>query len=207
MDNSRPADRATASAPGELRSAATRQALLRAAAEVIAKVGWHRGPDPAIADRAGLPHGAISYHFAGKDQLLRQAAVAASAAALKVPVALAQRAPSVAALIEQTIAWYAAGGMADPSVRLLLETAREASRDEGVRAPTAAMLRSYREHLTELVRKDQQAGNLNSGVPPDGVAAIVAALLDGLLVHLTLDPALELGSLVTALQGLLGEPR
>lgn len=194
--------------PGDLRSSATRQALLRAAAEVISEVGWHRARTRTITERAGVPHGAIGYHFTGKAQLLREAALAANAAALEVPVTLARQAPTVASLIEQTGAWYAAGGLADPSVRLLLETAREASRDDEVRRPTAAMLQAYREQLTELVRKDQQAGHVVAGIPPDGVAALVAALLDGLLVHLTIDPALELGSLMTALTGLLeGEPQ
>ncbi len=41
----------------------TRQRLLDAAAELIAERGWGQVTTRAIAERAGLPHGTVSYHF------------------------------------------------------------------------------------------------------------------------------------------------
>jgi AcrR family transcriptional regulator len=53
----------------------TRLRLLRAAAELIGEVGWGRVTTRAVAARADLPHGAVSYHFHGKQELLTEAAL------------------------------------------------------------------------------------------------------------------------------------
>jgi AcrR family transcriptional regulator len=188
--------------------AATRQALLDAAAALIAETGWCAVTTRAIAARAGVPHGAVSYHFEGKDDLLREAALSATRQALAAPLALAAQAGSVAELLSGTFAWYAAGGLSDPAVAQLLETAREAVRDNALRAPIAADLHDYRKALADLVRRDQQRGALVGAVPADGVAAAIAALLDGLLLHLVLDPELDTRPAAAAVLGLLaGEPQ
>lgn len=188
--------------------AATRQALLDAAAVLIAETGWCAVTTRAIAARAAVPHGAVSYHFASKDDLLREAAISATRQALAAPLALAAQAESVAELLSGTFAWYAAGGLSDPAVAQLLETAREAARDHALRAPIAADLHEYRKTLADLVRRDQERGALVNGVPADGVAAAIAALLDGLILHLVLDPDLDTRPAAAAVLGLLaGEPR
>ena len=53
-------------------SAPTREKLMAAAAELIAELGWGRVTTRAVAERAGLPHGAVSYHFRGKQELLTE---------------------------------------------------------------------------------------------------------------------------------------
>jgi AcrR family transcriptional regulator len=53
----------------------TRQRLLDAAAALIAELGWSQVTTRAIAERAGLPHGTVSYHFRGKQELLTEAAL------------------------------------------------------------------------------------------------------------------------------------
>jgi AcrR family transcriptional regulator len=183
---------------------ATRKALLAAAAALIAETGWCAVTTRAIAARAEVPHGAVGYHFNGKAELLREAALEATRESLAVPLALVGQAGSVSELLQGTFAWYADGGLTDPSVAQLLETAREAGRDEALRAPIAAQLREYRAALADLVRRDQQRGTLVAGVPADGVAALAAALLDGLILHLVLDPDLDTRPVATAILGLLG---
>src|SRR3954453_21589194 len=54
-------------------SRATREKLMNAAAELISEVGWGRVTTRAVAERAGLPHGSVSYHFRGKQELLVEA--------------------------------------------------------------------------------------------------------------------------------------
>ncbi|MGH3415303.1 MAG: TetR family transcriptional regulator [Actinocrinis sp.] len=186
----------------------TRQALLDAAAALIAETGWCAVTTRAIAARAAVPHGAVSYHFGGKDELLREAALTATRAALAAPLALAAQAGSVAELLSGTFAWYGGGGLSDPAVAQLLETAREAARDPALRAPIAAELGDYRKTLADLVRRDQRRGALVATVPADGVAAALAALLDGLILHLVLDPDLDTRPAAAAVLGLLaGEPQ
>src|ERR687895_254921 len=57
------------------RSTETRQRLLAAAAQLIAEFGWGGVRTRAVAERAGLPHGTVSYHFRGKQELLTEAAM------------------------------------------------------------------------------------------------------------------------------------
>lgn len=187
--------------------AATRRAIIEAAIALIGEVGWGQVTTRAIAARAGVPHGAVGYHFTGKADLLREAALTATAQALAEPIAMVRHAGSVREVMEGTFAWYSGGGLADPSAGLLLEIAREAVRDEALREPMAEVLRDYRAALADLVRADQERGALRPDVPPEGVAATVAALLDGLLLHLLLDPGLDTHDTATAVRTLLGGER
>ncbi|MES9536506.1 TetR family transcriptional regulator [Actinomadura sp. NPDC000600] len=183
--------------------AATRAAILEATAALIAELGWGRVTMRAIAARAGVPHGVISYHFQGKDDVLRQAAVTATLQALAEPVEALATASSVQEMFEGTLAWFAGGGLEDPSVGLLLETARQSSRDPALREPIAAATREFRAALTELVRRDQERGGVTASAPASGTATVVAALLDGLLLHLVMDPELDLAGAVEAVRTLL----
>lgn len=184
--------------------AATRRAILDAAIALIAEVGWGQVTTRAIAERAGVPHGAVAYHFNGKVELLREAALSATLQALAEPITLARQVGSVAELIQGTLGWFAAGGLTDPSVGLLLEAVREASRDGALREPIAAVLRDYRAALADLVRADQERGAVRREVSPEGTAAVIAALFDGVLLHLILDPDLDTEATAEAVRTLLG---
>src|ERR1700733_12717099 len=49
---------------------ARRAQIVTAAIEVIAEVGYAKASLAAIAVRAGISKGVISYHFSGKDELM-----------------------------------------------------------------------------------------------------------------------------------------
>lgn len=51
---------------------ARRDQIVRAAIETIAEVGYAKASIKEIARRVGISGGLISYHFAGKDELLQQ---------------------------------------------------------------------------------------------------------------------------------------
>ncbi|TDD80538.1 TetR/AcrR family transcriptional regulator [Actinomadura rubrisoli] len=183
--------------------AATRAVITEAAGALIAEVGWGQVTTRAIAMRADVPHGAVSYHFQGKEDLLRQAAIAGTRQALAQPLEAARHATGVHEVLDGTFAWFTDGGLNDPTVVLLLETLRQSSRDPLLRAPIAEMLRAFRKALTDLARADQEKGDLVAGVSPSGTAALVAGLFDGLLLHLLLDPELDLHDAAGAVHTLL----
>lgn len=58
-------------------STQTRDKLIVAARALMGERGWGRVTTRAVADRAGLPHGSVSYHFRGKEELLTDAALEA----------------------------------------------------------------------------------------------------------------------------------
>ncbi|HEY6745934.1 MAG TPA: TetR/AcrR family transcriptional regulator [Mycobacteriales bacterium] len=68
----------TAGGPGDRpgkRGVATRAALVRATAELVAEVGYHQATTRAIAERAGVAEGSIYRHFPDKRALFSAAVV------------------------------------------------------------------------------------------------------------------------------------
>lgn len=189
------ADRTAASAP-------TREKLLTAAAELIAELGWGRVTTRAVAARAGLPHGSVSYHFHGKQELLIEAAMFALARA--VPADEFAALGSVADLIGVISAEVADRDAIDPGLsRLMFEAMREAERDPSLRERISALLMQYRELMTRTVRAEQERSAVFAGAPADAIATLLGAIGDGLLLHAQLDPDLDVGAALSALRALL----
>ncbi|MFI9503292.1 TetR/AcrR family transcriptional regulator [Nocardia sp. NPDC052566] len=186
-----------------VQGAATRAAIIDATVALIGEVGWGGITLRAVAARAGVRHGVVGYHFRGKDDLLGQAAAAATRQVLAQPLALARQATDIHQVVEGTVAWYSCGGLSDPSMALLLEILRQGVRDSGLRAPIAAEIRAYRAALADLIENGQRRGELTARVPAADAATVLAALLDGLLLHALFDPDLNLNGTAVAVRTLL----
>jgi AcrR family transcriptional regulator len=182
-------------------SAATRQRLLAAAAELIAEAGWGRVTTRAVAARAGLPHGAVSYHFRGKQELLTEAALRTVEQAF--PLAELEAAETLAGLMA------AAGARlehdtADPVISaVMIEAIRESARDPVLREHITALERDYRRILARLIRAEQQRGTIPADLPAAAVAVLLAAAADGLLLSALADPELDITPAIAALHTLL----
>src|SRR5579864_185947 len=72
--------------------AARRAQIIAAAIDTIAEAGYGQASLARIAERAGTSKGVISYHFAGKDELIREIVtdVLARAQAYMIPRLLAE---------------------------------------------------------------------------------------------------------------------
>jgi AcrR family transcriptional regulator len=181
----------------------TRARLLRGAAELIAEVGWGAVRTRAVAERAGLPHGAVSYHFRGKQELLTEAALYTFAQALPLAelVAEAGTAPDLVELIE---GWLTGADTTDPVVTGVgMEAMLQAERDPVLRRRLAELMRDYREALTDIVRDSQRRKTTKVRTDPAGLAALLAAVGDGLFLHARIDPDLDTAAALTALRDLL----
>lgn len=181
----------------------TRAAILGATIALIGEVGWGQITLRGVAARAGVRHGVVGYHFRGKEDLLGQAAIAATRQVLAEPLALARHADSIHQVYEGTVAWYASGGLTDPSVALLLEILRQGVHDPALREPIAAEFRTFRAALTDLIHRDQQQGTVDADVDAGAAAMVIAALLDGLLLHAIFDPELDVRGAADAVRTLL----
>jgi AcrR family transcriptional regulator len=183
-------------------SAPTREKLMTAAAGLIAELGWGRVTTRAVAERAGLPHGAVSYHFRGKQELLIEAAMFTFARAMPEDefAALA----GVEDFIGLVAAEVADRDAIDPVLsRLMFEAMREAERDAALRERMRAMLARYRELMIATIRAGQEGGTIVAGVPADAIATLLGAIGDGLLLHVLLDPDLDVHPALDALRALL----
>lgn len=178
---------------------------MSAAAELIAERGWGRVTTRAVAERAGLPHGAVSYHFHGKQELLIEATMFAFERA--VPMEDFAARTTVADLIALVAAEVEDRDAIDPVLsRLMFEAMREAERDGALRERMSGMLSNYRELMVQAVHADQQRGVVFDGAPAAAIATLLAAVGDGLLLHALLDRDLDIAAALDALRALL-EPR
>lgn len=175
---------------------------MSAAAQLIAELGWGRVTTRAVAERAGTPHGAVSYHFRGKQELLVESALHTFATALPADAFAALH--SIADLLALMRAELGDPEAIDPVLsRLMLETMREAERDPYLRERMGAMLSDYRGMISALVRTEQRRGVLPARLPAEAVATLLGAAGDGLLLHALLDPDLDIGAALDALGDLL----
>ncbi len=182
--------------------ASTRARLLDAAGEQIAEVGWGRVTTRSVAERAGLPHGAVSYHFAGKQELLAEAAVRLFEQAF--PLDQLEAVGSLDALVGLIERWMAeAGGEHAAVAEVGIEAMLESARDPELRGRMAALLAAYREQMVKLAEADAARGVELGGVSPAAAATLIAALGDGLFLHALLDPELDTAQAMAALRRLL----
>lgn len=184
------------------RSGETRQRLLTAAAVLIAEVGWGRVTTRAVAERAALPLGAVSYHFRGKQELLSQAALETVEAIFPMSeLAAVETLPELIGLIKTSIGDR---DSFDPVLSgVLLETMREAGRDPGLAERMTTLLAEYRRLLCELVRAEQQRDAVRADAEPAALAILIAAAGDGLLLHALLDCEIDIAEAAEALLALL----
>jgi AcrR family transcriptional regulator len=179
----------------------TRNRLLRAAAELIAELGFGRVTTRAVAERAGLPHGAVSYHFRGKRELLTEAALATIEQAF--PREELEQLPSVADVVRLTAARVSDLDRVDPVLSdLAIETMLEARRDPVLRERMATLTREFRRVLGNLVRYEQDSGTLIAGVAPDALATLILTAGDGLFLNAMIDPELDVTGALEALLSL-----
>jgi hypothetical protein len=57
--------------------------------------------------------------------------------------------------------------------------------------------------MIETVRADQERGAVFAGAPPEAIATLLAAVGDGLLLHVLLDPEVDTSGAIEALRALL----
>jgi AcrR family transcriptional regulator len=175
---------------------------MRAAAELIGEVGWGRVTTRAVAERADVPHGSVSYHFRGKQELLTEAALHAFEEA--IPVSAFEAPRTVDDIVGLIAGELGATGPIDPALsRLMLEAMREAERSPVLRDRMGVMLSTYRQAMADTVRSDQERGAVFGDAPPAAIATLLAALGDGLVLHVLLDPELDVAAVLDALRALL----
>lgn len=186
------------------RSGETRQRLLTAAAELIAELGWGRVTTRAVAQRAGLPLGAVSYHFRGKQELLSQAALATVERLF--PMSELTAVESLAELLGLITTSLGERELSESVLAgVLAEALREAGRDPQLAERMTTLLAEYRRVLGELVRAEQQRDAVRADADPAAVATLVAAAGDGLLLHALLDSEIDAAGAVEALRTLLDQ--
>jgi DNA-binding transcriptional regulator YbjK len=186
--------------PKQDRSRRRREALLRAAAEVLADGGPKAVTHRAVAQRAGVPTASATYHFESVQSLTEEALrlqVAERVDELEGLTAAAMEGGRSAEEVAQLFAASLAGRSHVAAIAQY-ELYIEAARNPALRAPVAEAIAAF-EGLAEAVLRV-----LGARRPAQG-AAVLVALLDGFLLHriaLKPDPADEAAVLFEAMRAL-----
>ncbi len=174
----------------QLRGARRREALVEAGTALLAERGWAALTSRAVAERASAPPGLVHYHFGDLATLRREIAAAGVAGAFEPVLAALLGAPSwlagVAAVIRTSQA-------ATPEqARVSGELIAASLHDTDVAALMRGALADARTRLMPWLE--------GLGIDePEGTATAILALLDGLLLHSLIDPALPLAAVATAM--------
>jgi AcrR family transcriptional regulator len=174
-----------------------RRRLVTAARELVPERGWGAVSTRTVAERAGVAPGLVHYHFASLQALLTEAAVGAMREmAGNVDVVL-RRAGSHVELVDLLVAELDRYTGTDPASLLATETYLAATRDPDLRQALTAILDDFRRRIARLLR--------GHSVPePDDTAAVLAAAVDGVLLHRALSP-LPGGAVVAVLHRIVQE--
>jgi TetR/AcrR family transcriptional regulator, regulator of biofilm formation and stress response len=183
----------------------TRERLLAATAEVIARDGWDAATARKIASDAGVNAGLINYHFGSKANLMLAALEATLEAEVAAPLYDADdgaepEPPAVVAhLVRVTL-----GPQISAHARRVFESALAAIvRDPDLAAALRPTVYRFRGLLSDFFDRAIAAGR----TPPtdtEALAILCTAMLDGLWLHSLIDPNLPTERIAEEATRLLG---
>ena len=158
-----------------------RRRLVQAARELVPERGWAAVSTRILAERAGVAPGLVHYHFPSLQALLTEAAIGTLRQALGATAELVERARTPEELVELLVAEVDRYTGADPASLLAVETYLAAGRDPRLRGELAGLLEEFRSRIAGWLRGHGVA-------EPDATAAVLAAAIDGVLLHRPLAP-------------------
>jgi AcrR family transcriptional regulator len=181
----------------------TRIRLLEAAVAVMAEGGWAAVTSRAVAERARANNALVHYYFGSVDALGRAAVMHAVEKEVEGPVEAILRAGDALTGVADAVRELVDRGPGTAGQRVMVEAMTHGLRDGELRAETERQIRMFRDLLAARLAENQAAGLLRPDADPRGLAVVFAALLDGLLMHVLIDPGTEAGEATAGLAALL----
>ncbi|MFI0409034.1 TetR/AcrR family transcriptional regulator [Actinomadura sp. 3N508] len=178
----------------------TRIRLLEAAVAVMAESGWSAVTSRVVAERARANNALVHYYFGSVDALRKAAVMHAVEKELEGPVEAILQAEDVLDGVAEAIDGLVERGPGTPQQRVVVEALMQGLRDEELREAGIQQIRAFRDLLAARLAAGRDAGLLRADADPAGLAVVLGALLDGLLLHVLIDPGTDAA---TATRGLL----
>lgn len=170
--------------------------LLNTAAELITELGWAAVSTRTLAERAGLTPGLVHYHFPSLQALLRDAALGMISDLLSSTEAIFENARTLDAGVDLLLGSLDAVTGTDPTSLLLAETHLAATRDETLRGELVSLVTEFRQQLARWLAEHGAAA-------PDDTASVLAAAIDGVILHRALNPELTTSTVVPLLRRII----
>jgi AcrR family transcriptional regulator len=170
-------------------TAATRDALLGATRAAINEGGLESVTARAVAGRARANLASIGYHFGSKDALVAEALVAEVTDLVAPVLELLDGASD--AVERAANAVTVLGDLFETSITRIpayLAALSHAPHDGEVRARLAGLFEQVRERLAQNIDRQLAVGDLPSWVDPGAMAALIVAVVQGVVVAAALEP-------------------
>lgn len=163
--------------------------LLSTAAELIAELGWNAVSTRILAEHAGVTPGLVHYHFPSLQALLRDAALGMVSDLLSAAELIFEDAQTLDVGVDLMLGSLDAHSGRDPTSVLFTETYLAATRDETLRIELITLVEEFRQKLARWLGE-------HGASTPQKTASVLAAAIDGVMLHRALNP--ELTSSVVA---------
>ncbi|WP_433440213.1 TetR/AcrR family transcriptional regulator [Nonomuraea sp. CA-141351] len=181
------------------RGQATRQRLLDAAVALVPEVGWGGVTTRLIAERAGVAPGVVHYHFPSVTDLLVTAGLGVTGALLDRLAEELSASPGIEESVDWLVGELSRYSGTDPASLLLTEMFLAATRLPQLRERLFEQLAAFRSRVAAwLVRRG------HGGDDAYATAVMLAAAVDGVMLHRALDPDFDLAAIAGPLRALLG---
>jgi AcrR family transcriptional regulator len=162
----------------------TRRRLMDATRDLVVAKGWSAASSRAIAERAGVNQALINFHFDGKAGLFRET-LDRCVSQIENQFGPWMAATSLSAYFD-TCVKSVPGVRRNKNFRFLFAAMLEGAHDSEIKAAVVEQVHAFREGLRTFL--------VGQGLPEEDVGrhtTIMAAAMDGLMIHFMLDPSTD----------------
>ncbi|AKC39805.1 putative DNA-binding transcriptional regulator [Mycolicibacterium phlei] len=186
--------------PNSERGGRRRAQLVQAGVELLCEGGWPAVTTRAVAARADTNPGVIHYHFGGLPGL--HCAVARQTCELVISplVTMFLDAPDTRTALRTMRDALPQTASDDHTMRLAVELISGATRDSALGSALAAKLKEVRAEIADHVRIRHPEWTRRRAA---GMATLIIAFMDGLVLHHSVDPNIETAEAFSLLESLL----
>ena len=181
----------------------TREALIRAGAELFSKQGLDAPSLDALCARAGFTRGAFYVHFKDREELVAAVMESATASFLEAIMAVQGAEVDLAGIIAAFAAAVSGGTFAALGAVPLHQFLTACARSTALRRRYVQLIERTRARLGESVRAGQRAGRIRGDVDPLHTAGLLVAIGLGVGTILELRVPFDASAHAESLSGLL----
>ncbi|ORB58175.1 TetR family transcriptional regulator [Mycobacteroides saopaulense] len=188
--------------PNSERGDRRRVQLVQAGVELLCEGGWPAVTTRAVATRAGTNPGVIHYHFGGLPGLHCAVARATCELVISPLVTTFLDAPDTRTALRTMRDALPRTASDDNAMRLAVELIAGATRDSVLGSALGAKLKEVRAEIADHVRLRNPGWSRRRAA---GMATLLIAFMDGLVLHHSVDPNIDTAEAFSLLESLLDE--
>jgi AcrR family transcriptional regulator len=174
---------------GGKRDTGVRERLLAAAGTLIAQEGTAATTSRAISARAGENLAAITYYFGSKDELVSEALIRQARTLIEpVVTELTSDRPQLEKLARAVDMLTTLFGDHRDQLAGYLSCLAQSAHQARLGAAVRGLSRELRRWLAEEMRSQQSRGLVPEWVQPEAMAALIVALVNGVVAGAVVDP-------------------